>query len=234
MASSSSDANDDLNTSLDTKNRSRGGGDDLDSRQARNNDLDGKPSRPVPAWKLREQMKHGGGPSSMPSNHVRTFRKPKPQSKLEDEDSLDSKQKPTSRSYGGNRKADLDDPSLPPAFRAAFLAQRKKSADDFMNLTSVHTSKTNSSIPQSPADTAGLDDSDSDSSFDGHDSFASLGSDDDEDDEAYREGRNQIARQEIESQQSSSRSRNSLKSKDFRKRGGMNGIGGAPLDFIAE
>jgi hypothetical protein len=211
------------------------GGDDLDARQAKNNDLDGKPSRPIPAWQLREQMKRGG-PTRIPSNHPpRTIPSSKPKAKPEGEDSLDTKQKPTRRSFG---RPSEDDPSLPPAFRAAFKAQRKKSQDDFMNLTSVHTTKTHSSIPQSPATTgktAGLDDSDSDSSFDGHDSFASLGSDDDDEDEAYREGRNQIARQEIESQQSSSsKSKSLLKSKDFRKRGGMNGVGGAPLDFIAE
>jgi hypothetical protein len=80
--------------------------------------------------------------------------------------------------------------------------------------------------------TANASDSDDDS-FDGHDSFASLGEDDD-DDEAYREGRNQIARQTIECSRTPGTGPKTLsKNNDFRfKKAG--GVHSTPLDFIAE
>jgi len=126
------------------------------------------------------------------------------------------------------------DPSLPPAFRDAFARQRRKEVDDFMSLDSVHSSKTQRSTlvtatPSSNNSDSSLDESES--TFDGHDSFASLG-EDDEDDEAYREGRNQMARQTVECNRSTS-PRNALKSNDFRFKKGGGGLG-APLDFIAE
>jgi hypothetical protein len=117
------------------------------------------------------------------------------------------------------------DPSLPPAFRAAAIVrQRKKEVDDFMSLDSVHSNKTQLSM---------ITTNDSDSaedlgSFGSLDSFASLG-EDDHDDEAYREGRNQIARQIIECSQTDSG--NHINSLDFRL---QKGLQGTPLDFIAE
>jgi hypothetical protein len=211
----SSDSKDDLgNSSQHSKDRKKT--DDLDARQTPtrvavgDDDLDGK-SKTIPAWQLRERMK-----SQMPSSHpVRKF-PPKPIAR-------------TPRDLETNNM----DPTLPPAFRAAFVANKKKQVDDFMSMDSVHSSKSHMSVltPTPTSPDSFLDDSES--TFDGHDSFASLGSDDDEDDEAYREGRNQIARQEMEVAKPKSNSL--LKNKDFRmKRGGLNGVGGAPLDFIAE
>ena len=129
-------------------------------------------------------------------------------------------------------KSSLDgvvDPNLPPAFRAAFTRQRRKGIDDFNSLASVHTA----SSAVMTENTANASDSD-DSSFDGHDSFASLG-DEDDDDEAYREGRNQIARQTVECSRTvaSGSKKSLLKNTEFRfKKSG--GVHGTPLDFIAE
>lgn len=79
--------------------------------------------------------------------------------------------------------------------------------------------------------TANASDSDDDS-FDGHDSFASLGEDDD-DDEAYREGRNQIARQTVECSRTPGVGSKTSSKNDFRfKKPG--GVHSTPLDFIAE
>lgn len=77
------------------------------------------------------------------------------------------------------------------------------------------------------------DENDSDSSFDGHGSFASLG-EDENDDEAYREGRNQMARQAVEAAATRSpASKALLKGAElrFKKPGGLHST---PLDFIAE
>jgi hypothetical protein len=211
----SSDSKDDLgNSSQHSKDRRKTA--DLDARQTPtrvaggDDELDGK-AKPLAAWQLRERMK-----SQMPSSHPVRNAPPKPIAR-------------TPRDFEQNNI----DPQLPPAFRAAFAANKKKQVDDFMSMDSVHSSKSHMSVltatPTSPD--SFLDDSSS--TFDGHDSFASLGSDDDEDDDAYREGRNQIARQQMESARPKSNSL--LKNKDFRiKRGGLNGSGGAPLDFIAE
>ncbi|CAJ1962491.1 unnamed protein product [Cylindrotheca closterium] len=113
------------------------------------------------------------------------------------------------------------DPSLPPAFQAAAAKQRKKEQDDFMSLDSVHSSKTQRSRLTN-------DDSNSDpdgsSSLSDEDSFASIG-EDEHDDEAYREGRNQIARQTLECAQSTRPRATRL------KKGGINS---RPLEFIAE
>ena len=168
-------------------------------------DVRQSPVKKVPAWQLREKMKKESGQRSVP-----TF-KPKINHSLD----------------GGI------DPSLPPAFRAAARAKRRQDIDDFNSMDSVHSSKSQMSTKVSTPTTNGSD-SDSDSTFDGHDSFASLGEDSD-DDEAYREGRNQMARQTVESNRSSKspRKKGVLGSSDFRKKGGM-GIQGTPLDFIAE
>ena len=156
----------------------------------------------IPAWQLREKMKRE---STHPSVRPAGSFKPKTV------DSLD----------------DGIDPTLPPAFRAMAIRKKKQDIDDFNSLDSVHSSKSQMSTKVTTPTTDGFD-SDSDS-FDGHDSFASLGSEDD-DDEAYREGRNQIARQTIEDNRSS---KSVLRSADFRKKGVMK-IQGTPLDFIAE
>lgn len=153
--------------------------------------IDGKPK--VPAWQLREMMKAQSRPTYKPKTVSRT----------------------PHRNEGGV------DPSLPPAFRAAVVRQRKKEIDDFMSLESVHSSKTQPSMLTANDSTSDLDSD----SFSGQDSFASLGEEED-DDEAYREGRNQMARQTIECSES-----NTKKNYDFRLRKGVLGM---PLDFIAE
>jgi hypothetical protein len=181
--------------------------DDLDQRQT--------PNKPVPAWKLREQMKsqqtqpRTSGASRGPVSGG-----------------------PLSRA-SKNPLGALD-PSLPPAFRAAFKSQRKKEVDDFMSMASVHSScsKTQLSTVMTATPTSndsdGSDLDDSESTFDGHDSFASLGEDDD-DDEAYREGRNQLAKQTVEcSRPTTPRGKNN----DLKFRKG--GVHGTPLNFIPE
>jgi len=167
-------------------------------RGGKKDDLDERQTPSLSAWKLREKMKHENRPVYKPKAVSRT--------PLRGNDSLD--------------------PSLPPAFRAAAVRQRKKEMDDFMSLDSVHSSKTQRSR------LTNNDDSDSDmgdsDSLSDEDSFASLGGTED-DDEAYREGRNQIARQTIECAQSPAQS---TKPRAIRlKKGGINS---RPLDFIAE
>lgn len=193
-------------------------------KTGKNNDLDGMPTRrdangsKLPAWKLREQMKSNHS-TAMSSHPARTV-------------------KPVSRTP--TFKSNLDekeiDPNLPPAFRAAFTKQqqrkKEKDIDDFMSLDSVHSGK-NSLVTRTP--TTANNDSDSfgsdDDSFGGHDSFASLGEDSD-DDEAYRESRNQIARQELEGQRAKAASKRGGSDSRFKKV--SKGVHGTPLDFIAE
>lgn len=160
-------------------------------RKATKNDLD--EPRAVPAWKLREKLKNESRPQYKPRTVSRT--------PLRSNDSLD--------------------PSLPPAFRAAAVRQRKKETDDFMSLDSVHSSKTQRSKLTNEEYDSDLGDSDS---LSDEDSFASLG-ENEEDDEAYREGRNQIARQTLECSQST-------KPRAMRMKKG--GVISRPLDFIAE
>ena len=196
-------------------------------RSGKNNDLDGMPSRrdssgaKMPAWKLREQMKSQNHSSSVSSHPARTI---KPVSR-------------TPRSLPG-RNLDTVDPALPPAFRAAFSKQqerkRQKDIDDFMSLDSVHSAK-NSIVTRTPttanADSDSYSSGDDDDSFGGHDSFASLGEDSD-DDEAYRESRNQIARQELGGQRAKAAQKRGGSDSRFKKV--SKGVHGTPLDFIAE
>jgi len=128
--------------------------------------------------------------------------------------------KPRAVSRTPLRHNDSLDPALPPAFRAAAAKQRKKEQDDFMSLDSVHSSKTQRSRLTHDSD-SDLGDSDS---LSDEDSFASLG-EDEHDDEAYREGRNQIARQALECSQPTKPRAARLK---------KSGINSRPLDFIAE
>lgn len=171
-------------------------------------DLDARQKPSLPAWKLREQMKQkqaqpSGGSSSSDAIPKRSYRRASEES--------------------------MEDPSLPPAFRAAFARQRRKEVDDFMSMSSVHSTKSHLSTLMTATPTSNDSDSFGDSdSFDGHDSFASLG-DGDDDDEAIREGKNQLARQTVECNRSTT---NRAKVNEFRfKKGGLNGT---PLDFIAE
>lgn len=170
--------------------------DDLDARQT--------PTRRLPAWQLREQMKSQS-------------RTPVAEKPVAENGSI-------SRLKAG-LKNDID-PNLPPAFRVAFTKHRKQRVDDFNSLASVHTAT--STMLTDNSDNCSY----SDDSFDGHDSFASLGGDEDEDDEAYREGRNQMARQEVEESRAPASHRGTLKGSDFRFK--KTGIQGTTLDFIAE
>jgi len=128
--------------------------------------------------------------------------------------------KPKAVSRTPLRQNDSLDPALPPAFRAAAAKQRKKEQDDFMSLDSVHSSKTQRSMLTHDDSHSDLEDSDS---LSDEDSFASLG-ENEQDDEAYREGRNQIARQTLECSQARPRTTKFKKS----------GINSRPLDLIAE
>jgi hypothetical protein len=183
--------------------------DDLDQRQT--------PNKRVPAWKLREQMKSQQPQQSRTSGLSQGPVSGGPLSKA------------------SKNPLGAMDPSLPPAFRAAFKSQRKKEVDDFMSMASVHSSSSRTQLStvmtatptSNDSDDSGLDDSES--TFDGHDSFASLGEDDD-DDEAYREGRNQIAKQTVECSRPTTP--RGLKSNDLRFRKG--GVHGTPLNFIPE
>lgn len=209
------------------------------SRQRANDELNGtnSSSGSLPAWKLLQQakarrghnfddsgsdasMSSGGSTRSTVSFYSRSTVSSHPSRSF----------RPVSRVPGA------PDPALPPAFRAAFKKQqqRKKNTDDFLSLDSVH-SRSRTDACSTLANTIGSDstlsdddDDDDDRSFDDEDSFASLGSDADEDDEAHRESRNQMARLRIEDQSSSKRVGKSR----FKKK--TIGAHGTPLDFIAE
>ncbi len=192
----------------------------------------------VPAWKLREQMKRKGGSTSSGSFDELS---------VSSGNSRFSRGSATSTTSSQPRAVSMvpEDPNLPPAFRAINQLQDRK-RDDFNSLCSVHsrsvTSRSrangsrleNRSATNSYAKSHGDHDafefleseSDDSSSFDEEGSFASLGSDADEDDEAYRQSRNQMARLTIETQKQSKDSKRVGKSR-FKKIG-------TPLDFIAE
>jgi len=212
---------------------------DMDSTRRTNNGELGGTAR-VPAWKLREQMKTGkhNFDDSNSTHSVST-------ASSTGSSSFNSHQSTSSNISGHPSRTILPvsrvpgavDPSLPPAFRAAFnkQQQRKNDVDNFNSLSSVHSrstagcSKTNS---YGSEDSFGSLDSD-DNSFNGEDSFASLDSDADEDDEAYRESRNQMARLEIEKQkQAQDAKRVGIGTSRFKKK--SIGVHGTPLDFIAE
>jgi hypothetical protein len=232
----------DINTS-----RRRSNEDELGSTSSptiHNKNGIGAPAR-VPAWKLREQMKQrdhnfndlsNHSNSSTGSSSMGSFQSPNPASSNHSNHPSRSF-RPVSRVPGAV------DPLLPPAFRPASQKSqdRKKTGDDFLSMDSVHSRTTACSKTNSyGSDSFGsLDDSDSDGtdSFDGEDSFASLGSDADEDDEAYRESRNQMARLEIEKQkQVQDAKRGGIRGRTAESRFKKKSLGvhGTPLDFIAE
>jgi len=113
--------------------------------------------------------------------------------------------------------------------RASFEKQqeRKKNPDDFVSLNSVHSRTAHSALNSADGWST---DSDDDSSFDG-DSFASVDSDaEEEDDDAYREARNQLARLEIEDQRESY----DIKMGKPRSQRTLTGVHGTTLGLIAE
>lgn len=214
--------------------RPRGGG-DLDSKP------NGTTTSRVPAWKLREQMKRRGGSTSSGSFDELS---------VASGNSRFSRGSASSTASSQRRAVSMvpDDPTLPPAFKAIRQLQERK-RDDFNSLCSVHSrsvtsrSRANSSRANGSPRTATTSyvstygdhdafeflesDSDETSSFDEEGSFASLGSDADEDDEAYRQSKNQMARLTIETQNQSKDSKRVGTKPRFKKIG-------TPLDFIAE
>jgi len=195
----------------------------------------------IPAWKLREQYKSGNRNNDLDdSSSVASGR------------STESTYSRTSASTTPSSKARAvsmvpDDPNLPPAFRTMNKLNQRKRVDEFNSLCSVHSrsvpgSRAGSrmearSATHSYANSYGStesfefleSDSDDDSLSGG--SFASLDSDADEDDEAYRESRNQMARLRIEKQKQPLDSKRVGKSR-FKKK--STGVHGTTLDFIAE
>eukprot|EP00536_Pseudo-nitzschia_multiseries_P006661 jgi/Psemu1/15826/gm1.15826_g len=198
--------------------------DELGSTTVHSSATSGSGSR-MPAWKLREQMKRRN--AGMDNN---------------DDGSLGSTttagssgtSSHTSRTIRSvSRVPSTPDPSLPPAFRAAFSKQqeRRGNKDNFLSLNSMHSRTTTNSCDNSDDTYGSLNTDSDDDSFDGEDSFASMGSDADEDDDAYRESRNQLARLEIERQQQSTDAKRGGVSR-FKKK--AVGVHGTPLGFIAE
>jgi len=212
--------------------RPRSNNDDLGGTRSPNKDGSAR----IPAWKLREQMKKRDhsfdSNNSTHSSSTGSSSKASLQSTISSNISSHPSRsiRPVSRVPGGM------DPSLPPAFRAAFKKQqgRKMTGDGFLSLSSVHSRTTASGTNSYGSDSFGsLDDSDEDS-FDGEDSFASLDSDADEDDEAYRESRNQMARLEIEKQKQAQDAKRVGIRPESRFKKKSTDVHGTPLDFIAE
>jgi len=166
----------------------------------------------LPAWKIREQMKKESSLNSSlnssldiscnfnDSSSTCTTTESSDSSVVSRSSASSNFSSHPTRTIRSVSRVPGPDPSLPPAFRAEFEKQRrrKKSSDSFISLSSVHSRTTAASKADSfGSDSFGSLDSD-ECSFDGEDSFASLDSDADEDDDAYRESRNQLARLEIE------------------------------------
>ena len=218
-------------------------GDELGGpRRPRGGDLDQKPNGTtrVPAWKLREQMKRKGGSTGGSFDELSV-------ASGDSRFSYQSRATVTSTTSSQQRAVSMvpEDPNLPPAFRAINKLQARK-RNDFNSLCSVHSRSVTSrsrangsridgrsaanSYAKSYGDHHAFEflesESDESSSFDGEGSFASLDSDADEDDEAYRQSRNQMARMTIETQKQPKDSKRGGKSR-FKKMG-------TSLDFIAE
>jgi len=222
------------------------------SRRRSNEDELGSTSSPsihtksgVPAWRLREQMKQRDHNFNDKSTHSNSSTGSSSKGSLQGPNPASSNHSNhPSRSFRPvSRVPGAVDPLLPFAFRTALQKSqdRKKTGDDFLSGSSVHSRTTACSRTNSyGSDSFGsLDGSDSDGtdSFDGEDSFASLDSDADEDDEAYRESRNQMARLEIEKQkQVQDPRRGGIRGRtaESRFRKTSLGVHGTPLGFIAE
>ena len=137
--------------------------------------------------------------------------------------------RPVSRVPGGL------DPSIPPAFRTAFKReQQRREKSNFNCLASSVASHSRqdacSTAGQSIlSDLSSLDSDDDDNDFDDEDSFASIDSNADEEDDAYMVSRNQMARMTIET---SRRPRDRKKVSRFQKK--TTGVHGTPLGLIAE
>ena len=233
------DANDELASVRSSNSSQRRPKNDLDrsnsSRQRANDELNGtnSSSGSMPAWKLREQEKsRRAGVHNFDDNRsvvsMNSIRSTNSYTSFHSRSSVSSHPSRSVRAV--SRVPGAPDPSLPPAFRAAFTKQqeRKKNTDDFLSLSSIH-SRSRTDACSTLANTIGSDSSLSDDgSFGDADSFASLDSDADEDDEAYRESRNQMRRLNIEQQDT----KRGGKTSRFKKK--TKGVHGTTLDLIAE
>lgn len=128
------------------------------------------------------------------------------------------------------------DPSLPPAFRAAFRREQEKKQQNNKNyLGSVASHSRTDGQGSIASDLSSLDSGDEDNDFDDQSSFASIDSDADEEDDAYLEFRNQMARVTIETSMmkklESGAKRRRPKSR-FQKK--TTGVHSMPLGLIAE
>lgn len=134
-----------------------------------------------------------------------------------------------------SRVPDGLDPTLPPAFRAAFkreqLRREKTNANCLASSVASHSRQDARSTSGESflSDLSSLDSDDDDNDFDDEDSFASIDSNADEEDDAYMVSRNQMARMTIET---SRRPRDRKKVSRFQKK--TTGVHGTPLGLIAE
>lgn len=194
----------------------------------------------LPAWKIREQMKKESSHNRSldiscnfnDSSSTCTTTESSDSSVVSRSSASSNFSSHPTRTIRSVSRVPGPDPSLPPAFRAEFEKQqrRKKSSDSYISLSSVHSRTTAASNADSfGSDSFGSLDSD-ECSFDGEDSFASLDSDADEDDDAYRESRNQLARLEIEKRSQESKRPGGSRFKKKKKALGF----GTPLGLIAE
>lgn len=136
--------------------------------------------------------------------------------------------RPVSRVPGGL------DPSLPPAFRAAFKREQqhreKNNTNCLASSVASHSRQDACSTASFGSDLSSLDSEDEGNDFDDEDSFASIDSNaDEEEDDAYLVSRNQMARFTIETKQ---RPRDRKKVSRFQKKN--TGVHGTPLGLIAE
>lgn len=137
--------------------------------------------------------------------------------------------RPVSRVPGGL------DPSLPPAFRTAFKREQqireKSNANCLASSVASHSRQDACSTAGQSilSDLSSLDSDDHDNDFDDEDSFASIDSNADEEDDAYMVSRNQMARMTVET---SRRPRDRKKVSRFQKK--TTGVHGTPLGLIAE
>lgn len=194
----------------------------------------------LPAWKIREQMKRESSHTSSldiscnfnDSSSTCTTTESSDSSVVSRSSASSNFSSHPTRTIRSVSRVPGPDPNLPPAFRPEFEKQqrRKKSSDSYISLNSVHSRTTAASKADSfGSDSFGSLDSD-ECSFDGEDSFASLDSDADEDDDAYRESRNQLARLEIEKRSQESKRPGGSRLKKKKKALGF----GTPLGLIAE
>jgi len=212
----------------------------LDNKNSNNN----KPSARIPAWKLREQQKPSvGRRESHGTLSTRSMTTTPRYSNTSSNNSSSNMSLSSNSTLSSNASSHVSrhslafkrrgplDPSLPPAFRAAALRQDPSFPgvphDD--GLSTLGGSVTSNDKFLCGDDSAAHDDSDDDSDLSDCDSFASLDSDADDDDEAYSASRNQMARSLV-----ADRPQRRSKHKSRFHSGNSKGVHGIPLFIIAE